>query len=245
MIDTVYSDYIIYADESGDPHLGKDFDENYPVFVLVFCIFKKTDYTDFVICNLSKIKFDFWGHDAVVFHSHKIRKQKESFSLLNNKEAYEKFMERINDLIANNPFTIVATVIDKRVLKKKYDVPANPYNLGLLFCLERVTRFLEEKGQKDRITHIIVEARGAKEDAELELEFRRIMDLPNGKFAKFEIVFSDKKSNGTGLQVADLVAHPIGKFVIDPKKENKAYGIVKKKFHRYPKHEGKGLKIFP
>jgi len=63
--------------------------------------------------------------------------------------------------------------------------------------------------------------------------------------ARFDIIFSDKKSNGAGLQIADLMAHPIGRHVINPKQENRSYNIVEKKFHKYPFHVGKGLKIFP
>lgn len=239
-----FSDYIIYADESGDHSLAKVFDEEYPVFVLAFCIFKKTDYIGQALTKLSQLKFDFWGHDAVVLHSHKIRKQKEEFALLGNIPTMEKFIERINEMVTNTSFCVVATAIDKRRLQKQYPKPQSPYNLELLFCLERATKFLSEMGQKERLTHIIVEARGKKEDAELELEFRRIIMQQKG-LAKFDIIFSDKKSNGAGLQIADLMAHPIGRYVINPKQGNRSYNIVEKKFYKYPHQEGKGLKIFP
>ena len=240
-----FSDYIIYADESGDHSLAKVFDEDYPVFVLAFCIFKKTDYIEQALPKLSQIKFDFWGHDAVVLHSHKIRKQKEEFALLGNIPTMEKFVERINEMVTNTPFFIIATAIDKRrFLQKQYKAPESPYNLGLLFCLERATKFLLEMGQKERLTYIIVEARGKKEDAELELEFRRII-MQQKVLARFDIIFSDKKSNGAGLQIADLMAHPIGRHVINPEHKNRSYNIVEKKFHKYPQHDGKGLKIFP
>lgn len=239
-----FSDYIIYADESGDHSLAKVFDQEYPVFVLAFCIFKKTDYIEQALPKLSRIKFDFWGHDAVVLHSHKIRKQKEEFALLGNIPTMEKFVERINEMVTNTPFFVIATAIDKRRLQKQYTAPQSPYHLGLLFCLERATKFLLEMGQKERLTYIIVEARGKKEDAELELEFRRMIMQEKG-LARFDIIFSDKKSNGAGLQIADLMAHPIGRHVINPKQDNRSYNIVEKKFHKYPYHDGKGLKVFP
>ena len=241
---TEFSDYIVYADESGDHNLAKVSDEEYPVFVLAFCIFKKSDYIENALCKLSKIKFDFWGHDAVILHSHKIRKQKEEFAILSNIPTMEKFANRVNELISETPFFVIATAIDKRLLQKQYVTPKSPYNLGLLFCLERATKYLAEQGQKERLTHIIVEARGKKEDAELELEFRRIITQQKG-LAKFDILFSDKKSNGAGLQIADLIAHPIGRHVINPIQENRSYKIVEKKFHKYPNHHGRGLKIFP
>lgn len=243
-METEFSDYIVYADESGDHNLASASDENYPVFVLAFCLFKKSEYAEITVPLLSQIKFQFWGHDAVVLHSHKIRKQKDDFAILGNLPTNLRFLERVNELISIAPFTVITTVIDKRRLKTRYVTPENPYNLGLLFCLERATRFLDEHGQKNRLTHIVVEARGKKEDAELELEFRRLLAHQKG-LAKFEIVFSDKKANGAGLQIADLIAHPIGKHVINPDQQNRSYGILERKFYRYPNYQGKGLKIFP
>jgi len=84
---------------------------------------------------------------------------------------------------------------------------------------------------------------------ELELEFRRICDGNNavGKMPNLDIRFMDKKHNSTGLQLADLVAHPIGRHVIKPDQANRAYDVLKPKFRKgsWGKIEGYGLKIFP
>lgn len=79
----VFSDFIVYADESGDHSLLK-IDRNYPVFVLAFCIFRKKDYMSKAVPAVQKIKFDFFGHDMVVFHERDIRKEKGQFKCLNN-----------------------------------------------------------------------------------------------------------------------------------------------------------------
>ena len=57
----------------------------------------------------------------------------------------------------------------------------------------------------------------------------------------------DKKHNSSGLQLADLVAHPIGRHAINPSQPNRAYDIVEPKFRRGPKGQidGFGLKNFP
>jgi hypothetical protein len=47
--------------------------------------------------------------------------------------------------------------------------------------LERVFLLLAEGGEMGRLTHFIVEARGKREDTELELEFRRICEGRNGQ----------------------------------------------------------------
>ncbi|WP_296524011.1 DUF3800 domain-containing protein [Rhodoplanes sp.] len=158
-------------------------------------------------------------------------------------------MTRTSEIIEAADFTIIAAVIDKQQHIKRYSEPADPYEIGLTFCMERLFYFLSEKKQVDRVTHLLVECRGAKEDARLELEFRRICDGRNraGKMPNFDIRFMDKKHNSTGLQLADLVAHPVGRHVIDPTQPNRAYEIVQTKFRRSRagQFDGYGLKIFP
>jgi len=68
-----FSEYIVFADESGDHGVASINPEN-PVFVLVFCIFRKADYISIVKQAVAKLKIDFWGHDLVVLHNHEIRK---------------------------------------------------------------------------------------------------------------------------------------------------------------------------
>jgi len=60
-------------------------------------------------------------------------------------------------------------------------------------------------------------------------------------------VFADKKSNSTGLQLADLIARPIGLHVLKPEQDNRAFAIIDDKFYRNGKgiRNGYGLKCFP
>ena len=115
--------------------------------------------------------------------------------------------------------------------------------------MERLQHFLIERGQADRTTHVQVERRGRAEDAKLELEFRRICDGHNavGNMPNLDIRFMDKKHNSTGLQLADLVAHPIGRHAISPNQPNRAYEIIRSKFRRSIAGQinGFGLKVFP
>lgn len=68
-------------------------------------------------------------------------------------------------------FNIIATAVDKRALFNQYSSPHNPYNLALTYCMERTQKFLQEKEQIKKHTHIIIEARGKKEDRDLEQTF--------------------------------------------------------------------------
>jgi hypothetical protein len=99
-------------------------------------------------------------------------------------------------------------------------------------CLETLFDFVTEKGQQGLETHVIIERRGAKEDDELELEFRRICDGDNRyqKDLPFKIRMAAKTSNSAGLQLADLVARPIGRHVINPAQANQAFEVLRAKY---------------
>jgi hypothetical protein len=184
-----------------------------------------------------------------VFHSHEIRNQRNDFRILNNPNVRDGFLNRISQTIDAMPVTVIAAAIDKPKHKDRYANPANPYDISLAFCMERLQMFLAERRQNIRTTFLVVERRGRKEDGELESAFIRIRGGANmvGQMPNMEIRFMDKKHNSSGLQVADLVAYPVARYVINPRQENKAYQIVSNKFRRSNNGHfmGFGLKLFP
>ena len=248
-----YSNYIVYVDESGD-HGLVNIDDNYPVFVLAFCVFHKRYYSEKVVPALEKFKFNHFGHDHVILHEHEIRKEKGEFTFFRDRKHKSQFINELTSIIDESNFILISCVIDKTALRNKNGTVSNPYHLALGFCLETLYEFLQEKKQDQKITHVVVECRGDKEDKELELEFRRICDGENQLSAilPFNIVFANKMANSSGLQLADLVARPIGLSVIRPTQPNRAYEILKRKFYCEGGREkvGKdfenwGLKVFP
>lgn len=243
-----YSDYIIYVDESGD-HGLVSIDPSYPVFVLAFCIFEKATYGGSIVPAVLRFKYRYFGHDSVILHSHDIRKARSDFRILLNADVRAAFMDDLTDLVARADFTVIASCIHKARLASQYVRPDNPYDLALGFCMERAHRHLAALGQTHRTTHVVFERRGAREDRDLELTFRRIRDGANavGPMPDLEIVFADKRHNSTGLQLADLVAHPIGRHFMAPDQPNRAYDALAPKFRKSPTGhiDGFGLKRFP
>lgn len=245
---TAYSDYIVYLDESGDHSLDV-IDRQYPIFVLSACAFRKSDYSASVVPNFLDLKFRFFGHDMVVLHSRDIRKAQGPFSILQNAQVRQDFLAAINTAVAAAPFCLVTAIIDKRRLTRHSAQPDSPYEIALAFCMERVFSHLRSLQQHQAVTPMVVECRGRKEDADLELSFRRTAQSNNvhGLPLPFEIVFADKKTNSTGLQLADLVSHPIGRHYLNPAQPNHAYGVVEPKFQRGPSGstDGWGQKVLP
>lgn len=247
-----FSEYIVFVDESGDHNLSA-MNAQYPVFVLAFCIFRKTDYTSIVCPRLQEFKLRWFGHDSIILHEREIRKDLAPFQFLKSEKLKEQFQQELSAIIADTPMTIIPSIIKKDGLVQKYRSPDNPYHLALLFCMERLANFLQYEKQDGRMTHIICEQRGGKhgggqEDRILELEFRRIMDgehyLNAQPFHGMKMEIIPKTSNSCGLQLADLVARPIGLKCLRPLQENRAFDVIRTKFAD-AKHPFGGMKIFP
>ena len=61
-----------------------------------------------------------------------------------------------------------------------------------------------------------------------------------------DLSFNQKTQNIAGMQIADLVAYPIGKWVMDKNRENNAFEVLRPKIHsKDGKYLGYGLKVFP
>ncbi len=249
MENDVFSDYIAYADESGD-HSLVHVDEQYPVFALSLCIFKKDNYARRIVPRFQELKFKYFGHDNIIFHEHEIRKQENEFRVLGNIALRENFMTDLGTAIAGSRFKISATVIDKRKLRGDL-FPENPYALALRFCIEKMHRYLDISGdERKRKIICVFEKRGKKEDKDLELEFLRIVNGENCfkiPLNNFQLVFADKKSNTTGMQIADMTARPIGISVFRPGQSNRAFPIIKPKLikDRFDRRGHAGLYVYP
>jgi hypothetical protein len=250
-----YSEYIVYVDESGDHALAKP-DPDYPVFVLAFCIFQKAEYARLAVPRLEQLKFRHFGHDMVILHEHEIRKSKGEFRILLRHETREAFLHDLNALIAEVPFTIVASCIRKHEFVERRGASANPYHVALEAGLEQIFLFLHERGQHQAATHVVFERRGRREDRELEQEFQRICRdgcrAPGGPASgpglapgvelgdTLHLVMASKQSNTCGLQLADLVAHPIGRHILRPDQPNRAIALLAPKLRRGPDGEVRG-----
>ena len=248
-----FSDYVVYVDESGDHSLAS-INPDFPVFVLALCVIHKRHYAEKIIPAVEKLKFNYFGHDSVVLHEHDIRKQKGDFAFLSHLPTRLEFVRQLSSIMDVSNFILIACVVDKARMSKSEGASTNPYHIALDICLESLRGFLAEKKQDHLQTHVVVECRGKKEDRELELEFRRICDgnNPGLRQLPFDVVFADKKTNLAGLQLADLVARPVGLNYIRPAQANQAFDMLKRKFycdggreHVGSGYENVGLMIYP
>lgn len=246
--DRRFSNFTVYVDESGD-HSLEGRNAEYPLFVLAFCLAGKSDYRARITPEITSFKHRWFGHEAVIIHAHEIRKEKGDFKFMFDRKVRERFLEDLTVLMDQMPYIVIGSIIDKTLLTSQYANPDNPYSIALKFCLERAFLYLRAQGEANKLTHVVVESRGRKEDSDLEVVFRHICNGANA-FSQplpFEVVVVDKKQNLPGLQLADLVCHPIGRHFLKPGQTNRAYEVIEKKIRRDASGglAEYGLKIFP
>ncbi len=216
--------------------------------------FINNNYSEKVVPALEKFKFNHFGHDQVILHEREIRKETGAFNIFKSRGQRNAFFEELTEIIEYSNFILISCVVDKNSIRKQSDIESDPYHIALGFCLEELYDFLTEKKQQNLETHIVVECRGKAEDKELELAFRRVCGGKNRlkKTLPLQILFSDKKAMSSGLQLADLVARPIGLSILRPSQSNRAFDVLEKKFYCEggrgklgENYIGKGLKIYP
>lgn len=240
--------YYLFLDESGDHGLA-NINPHFPVFLLCGLLFESSNY-EFCDKKMNEIKGKYWGNKDVIFHSSDIRKWQKEFQILFNEKIRAEFYEDLNSLVANNDYVIIADGIQKEAYIKRYGKLSNVYELCLSFIIERAVFYLDDiPGNKKLV--IVIEERGKKEDQQLREHFNRLLAVGTGfvsperlKALELTIEFRSKKRNINGLQLSDLVAYPIARYVLDKKRANPAFDILYPKFYR---KSGKvyGLKTFP
>lgn len=242
------SRFVGFFDECGDHSLEK-IDKDFPLFVLALAIVERETYRNKIVPSLNQFKLRYWNHEGINLHSREIRKASGAFSFLQNPTIRPHFMREVTEFIQKMPFSLFVTCIRKQTHFDRYGRNAvSPYDLALEFTMERVVHFLE--GMNETCLPLIAEARGKKEDADLERVFYKIMAngtsfQPAEQFKNLScpLEFRSKRDNIAGIQIADLSAYPCARYVLDQSTKNPAYDVVKK--HLYNRAGVSGWKVFP
>lgn len=243
--------YYMFVDECGDSFLN-NIDEGFPVFTLCGIIVSKPQLRA-LENKITQLKAHFWGDKEIILHSRDIRKHQRGFEILLDPDVKRDFYERVNSIIGEKgAFTIVSCSILKLPFAERNGKDSDVYGLALSRLIERSIFYLDEIGNENgsNLT-VILEMRGKKEDNELAGYFEQFKTIGtkwltperlNSHLSLF--TFRSKKSNLPGLQVADLIAYPIARYVMNPKEVNLAYDVLKCNIFS-DKDSMLGLKVLP
>jgi hypothetical protein len=259
--------YRIYLDESGD-HVYHVVNEDAHRFLgLLGCWFKNTDYIEFheELEDFKKRHFHHHPDNPIILHREDIINKRKVFKILQDDEKRERFDNELLDVIQKANFRVASVVVDKAALRSSYGEGAgHPYHIGLGFLLQRFAGYLN---RINRIGDVMAEARGGTEDTLLKDSYTRVYERGIWGFtpaeffqsalASRQLKLSGKKANISGLQLADLIAHPAKSWVLryyglldNPPAPfaERLMGIIEEKFNRHlynNRIEGYGFVLYP
>jgi len=216
--------YRLYIDESGD-HSSSDTERADKRYLgLAGLMFEQTkDYKMFQ-AGFQGLKEAHFPHDPdypLVLHRTDILHKRGIFKCLQDEQRCAAFDRALLELIVRSTFRIVAVVIDKTEHgSKTYRSLTHPYHYAIHAMLERYCGWLARFGQQG---DVMAEARGGEEDRELKRAYREVYFAGTGYMKKAvaqkaltsrELKLKPKEANVAGLQLADLLAHPLTRDVL-------------------------------
>lgn len=242
--------YNLYMDECGDHNLAT-YDCGFPIFTLcgILVPVKKVNAFENAVDGLKK---EFFGATDVILHSRDIRKCQKQFGILFDRDIRDRFYGRVNEVLSmQGIYVIVCCSVLKEKCIRKHGVGADVYGTALKYVIQRSIFCVDDASPDGGIIDIMVERRGKREDKALlnyynKLRFTGMHYVSPERLADHmgHFGFSQKSENVFGLQVADLIAYPISRYVLNPEQYNPAFGVIAPNIYI---SNGKmlGLKIFP
>ena len=206
----------LFLDESGN-HSLTAFEPAYPVFVLGGVIIADADLKA-VDEAVRAFKRDALGDECVVLHTADISRNRRGFEMLADGARRSRFHRELNELMRSLPFAVVACAIDKPALVRRYgDLAVDPYSLSLGIIVER---FCFALGEAEETGQITAESRSRRLDHDLVIAWD-LLRLNGTRYVRPATVtrrissfaFRTKAEALAGLELADLVVSPLGRWV--------------------------------
>lgn len=168
--------------------------------------------------EIKQLKNKYFKHhpdEPIIFHRKEIINMRPPFHVLKDENIKNDFNKDLLCLLGKWDYTVITVCIDKKRHKDTYHVwRYDPYHYCLAMMLERYCLYLERKKEKG---DVMAESRGGKADMRLKKSFKNIYEKGTEfiESSRFHNVFTSKElkvkpkiNNISGLQLADLIAHP-------------------------------------
>jgi Protein of unknown function (DUF3800) len=212
----------LYVDESGDHTFraisGAEWRKRY--LCLLGCVFEGGAYERTFCKAMQEFKAKHFGEDPderVILHREDIVQKRPPFDCLQEETKQNAFNADLLALIKQTSFLVIAVVIDKYTSQgKRYSsLPFDPYHVALLAMMERYCGLLQFRRH---VGDVLAEGRGGNEDKQLKAAFRTVYNagtrFHEPKFfqdtlTSKELKIKPKAHDIPGLQLADMLAHPV------------------------------------
>jgi hypothetical protein len=242
---------ILYLDESGDHSLSV-IDPQYPVFVLGGVIVDAGYAATGMDAAVRRFKLEALARTDVTLHTADIVRQHGAFAALVDPERRRMFRDRLNALTRQLDYTVIACAIRKDAHLAAYGAAAlDPYTLSLNVLVERFCFALAD-AQETQPGVIVAERRDQALDSALLATWQHLRERGTAHLRPGAIRdrvthlrLEGKNAGIAGLELADLVVSPVGRFVAG-KQPREDWAIVESKLRlRNGDYLDAGLVILP
>ena len=210
--------YRLYIDEVGNSDLNASADPNHRYLSLTGVIFELDYVRNVLFPAIEELKARYFAShpdDPVILHRKELVNKKPPFAELNDPAIERQFNHDLLTLLTDLDYTVITVVIDKLEHQQRYATwRFDPYHYCLTVMVERYVRWLSaQSAQGD----VLAESRGGKEDRRLKDSFERVYregsnyispDQFAARLTSRQLKVKNKSNNISGLQIADLIAHP-------------------------------------
>lgn len=211
--------YRLYVDEVGNSDLKSSTHQDHQFLCLTGVAFDLDYVNNTLFPQVEEFKRKYFGShpdDPIILHRKELLHKKPPFSVLQAPRIEKEFNTELLRHLADWDYNVIAVLIDKLEHSQRYSTwKYDPYHYCQEILIERFRLFLDIKRAHG---DMMFESRGGKEDTRLKRSFKNIMengtnnlsaaDLSN-HFTSKEVKIKPKSANVSGLQIADLVAHPV------------------------------------
>ena len=258
--------YRLYVDEVGNPDLKASKDPNHRYLSLTGVAFELDYVQRTAHPRVEALKQRFFGShvdEPVILHRKELVNRKPPFHALRDAAVARRFDKALLALLQELEYTVFTAVIDKLEHRERYEVwRHDPYHYCLHVILERYVMWLRRRRANG---DVMAESRGAREDRRLKNSFAEVCATGTDYMAASQFVetltsrqlkVKPKANNITGLQIADLIAHPSYKAALSRRRKEPlpqnfggriAQILLRNKYDRSPdgKVDGWGIKWLP
>jgi hypothetical protein len=214
----------MYVDEGGNADLQSSDNPNHRFLSLTGVIVELNYIRDILHPRFESLKNKYFHphpDDPVIFHRTEMVNKINHFRVLEDRLINENFDKELLELLSQLDYTVITICIDKKRHRDVYTAwRYDPYHYCLMILLERYIFFLEQNNAKG---DLMCESRGGNEDTKLKASYERLWDngtdyITNDRFQNVltsrQLKIKPKNNNISGLQLADILAHPSRKEIL-------------------------------
>lgn len=224
---------VLFLDESGDHNLSV-IDHRYPMFVLGGVLLDE-DYANGPLTEaLNNFKREIFDRTDIILHTADITRNRNGFEALKDVMFRTRFYDRINVLMRELRYSVVACAIRKNDHLRRYrEAALDPYLFSLKVLVERFCFDIDKAGGSGLI---VAEKRDPTLNKELKLAWSNLKTLGTYYLQARDIEdrivglkLKSKRDNIAGLQLADLVVSPIGRHILG-KADKEGWRVVEENY---------------